>query len=63
MKHIYVGIISASLGRKDTAYDKDVILATVGSVAKIQAAWAGWTSSWWMNAIWPPAKRPANTGN
>ncbi len=33
-KDIYIGIISASLGRKDTAFDKDVIIATVGSVAK-----------------------------
>ena len=33
-KDIYIGIISASLGRKDTAFDKDVIVATVGSVAK-----------------------------
>lgn len=34
MKDIYVGIISASLGRKDTGFNKDVIIATVGSVAK-----------------------------
>lgn len=34
MKDIYVGVISASLGRKDTGFNKDVIIATVGSVAK-----------------------------
>lgn len=33
-KDINIGIVSASLGRKDTAFDKDVVLATVGSVAK-----------------------------
>jgi len=33
-RDIYIGVISASLGRKDTAFDKDVIIATVGSVAK-----------------------------
>lgn len=33
-KELYIGIVSASLGRKDTAFDKDVILATIGSVAK-----------------------------
>ena len=31
---INIGIVSASLGRKDTAFDKDVVIATVGSVAK-----------------------------
>lgn len=34
MFDMYIGIISASAGRKDTAYDKDVVIATVGSVAK-----------------------------
>jgi len=29
-----IGIISASLGRKDTGFDKDVVLATVGSIIK-----------------------------
>ena len=31
---INIGIVSASLCRKDTAFDKDVVIATVGSVAK-----------------------------
>ena len=31
---IYIGIISASAGRKDAAFDKDLVIATVGSVAK-----------------------------
>ena len=34
MFDMYIGIISASAGRKDTAFDKDVVLATVGSVAR-----------------------------
>lgn len=33
-KSIYIGVVSASLGRKDTAFDRDVVIATVGSVAK-----------------------------
>lgn len=33
-KDVYLGVVSAALGRKDRAYDKDVVLATVGSVAK-----------------------------
>lgn len=34
MTDIYIGVVSASVGRKDDAYDKDVVVATVGSVVK-----------------------------
>lgn len=34
MFDMYIGIVSASAGRKDAAFDKDVVIATVGSVAK-----------------------------
>lgn len=33
-KDIYLGVVSASIGRKDAAFNRDVVIATVGSVAK-----------------------------
>ena len=59
--HIRVGYYSASLGRKQP--DADVIVATIGSIAKAPIYWATFAALSSMKRTWLTQMAPASTGS